>query len=92
MAQGAEQGSLEVTAASWQGHQGQAEQDSQAGAEQWAPLTQTCLQLSPGHSSATQQQGLPETGKGGTNAAAVLHGQSRLKKIQRNLLGNSREN
>lgn len=35
MAQGAEQGSLEVTATSSQGHQGQAEQDSQAGAELW---------------------------------------------------------
>lgn len=51
MAQGAEQGSLEVTATSSQGKQGQAEQDGQAGAEQWlqGSCSSSHIDLPPAH-------------------------------------------
>lgn len=54
-------------------------------------LSQTGLQLIPGHRFASQQQELLETGKGGTNAA-ILCAQSRLENTQRNISGNPREN
>ena len=80
MAQGAEQGSLDVTVTS-----SQARQDGRAAAERQATgvtqllSRQPWLQLVLGHSFATEQQQRLETGKGDANSFSLC-GRTRLKK------------